>query len=469
MDVPLRRTPSPWKQHEAASASPNSWQVSGDIPVQQNASFEVSPLSQRKLPLVPVSSSIQPSVPPRDLADMIATPSPVDDGYSRIRDVLPTHRKRSSLCLEDITQFCKKHNLSLHHSASDSNLLSPGTSSVAKTLTALPDLAQNKRNLSRDQLVSVVSSSQIAEKQRASSVDPLNVFAPDDQCFLQDTKRFYPNRGEKFSLCPEEERSHVQPALTQPRGKLPLRSAVQKASSVDALDAATPDDGYCDIRDFLHEDKCFYPRRRRRSSFCLEEEQSRFQRQTDLRPSTSNTNLVNTASAGASKIASALKVIARIDSSQMQHLIEMLEQTDNMNLHDNLDDPSSSANVSDDAIPPPHYLIEARKKSLPAALVKSSSADEEYKRRPTRLSLSLNENKFREEMHSQQCGNPTAGLNGEAGKKGAEEERESATPSFVIKSIQSAPSPKQQQIKRSGGHLKAPESSNAMRFKLGKL
>ena len=72
-------------------------------------------------------------------------------------------------------------------------------------------------------------------------------------------------------------------------------------------------------------------------------------------------------------------------------------------------------------------------------------------------------------MHSQQCGNPTAGPNGEAGKKGAEEERESATPSFVIKSTQSAPSPKQQQIKRSGGHLKAPESSNAMRFKLGKL
>ena len=223
---------------------------------------------------------------------------------------------------------------------------------MAKTLMALPDLAQNKRSLSRDQLVSVVSSSQITEKQRASSVDTLNVFAPDDQCFLQDTKRFYPNRGEKFSLCPEEERSHVQPALTQPRGKLPLRSAVQKASSVDALDAATPDNGYCDIRDFLHEDKCFYPRRRRRSSFCLEEEQSRFQRQTDLRPSASNTNLVNTASAGASKIASALKVIARIDSSQMQHLIEMLEQTDNMNSHDNLDDPSSSANVGDDDIYP---------------------------------------------------------------------------------------------------------------------
>ena len=67
----------------------------------------------------------------------------------------------------------------------------------------------------------------------------------------------------------------------------------------------------------------------------------------------------------------------------MQHLIEMLEQTDNMNLHDNLDDPSSSINISDDAIPPPHYLIENRNKSLPNinALVKSSSADEEYKRR----------------------------------------------------------------------------------------
>ena len=147
----------------------------------------------------------------------------------------------------------------------------------------------------------------------------------------------------------------------------------------------------------------------------------------------------------------------------------MLERTDNMNSHDDLDDPSSSVNVSDNAIPPPHYLIENRNKSFPNALVKSSSADEEYKRRPTQLSLSLNENKFREEMHSQQRGNPTATLNGEAGKKGAEEEREAATPSFVIESTQSSPSPKQQQIKRSDGHLKAPELSNAIKFKLGKL
>ena len=59
-------------------------------------------------------------------------------------------------------------------------------------------------------------------------------------------------------------------------------------------------------------------------------------------------------------------------------------------------------------------------------------------------------------MHSQQRGDPTAAHNGEAGKKEAEEEREAATPSLVIESTQSAPSPKQQQINRSDGHLKTP-------------
>ena len=87
----------------------------------------------------------------------------------------------------------------------------------------------------------------------------------------------------------------------------------------------------------------------------------------------------------------------------MQHLIEMLERTDNMNLHDDLDDTSSSINISDDAIPPPHYLIENWNKSLPNALVKSSSANEEYKGSPTQLSLSLNEDKFRESPQVVQC------------------------------------------------------------------
>ena len=105
--------------------------------------------------------------------------------------------------------FSKKHNLSLHHSASDSNLLISATSSVAKTLTALPDLAQNKRSLSREQLVLVVSSNKITEKQ---TMDPLNVFAPDDQCFLQDTKRFYPNRGDKFHS-DQKKRDHMSNQL----------------------------------------------------------------------------------------------------------------------------------------------------------------------------------------------------------------------------------------------------------------
>ena len=72
-----------------------------------------------------------------------------------------------------------------------------------------------------------------------------------------------------------------------------------------------------------------------------------------------------------------------------------------------------------------------------------------------------------EEVHTR-CGATTAArFIGDAGRKGAGEKREVAAPSFVIESDQSA-SPKQQ-FKRSDGLLKAPESSNAMKFKLGML
>ena len=467
------RTPSPWKQHEAASPSPNIQQASGDTPVQQNTTFSVSPLSRRKLPLVPVSSTpySRPPVPLRDLADATATPSPVDDGYTRIRDFLPTRRRRSSLRLEDVTQFCEKHNLkiTLRHSASDSNLLSPGTS-------AAPVLGQNKRSLFRDQL-SDNSSSKVTEEQKASSMDPLDVLAPDDQYLIHDTKRFYPKRKERSLLHPKE-RSHTQLALTQsggklqPGGKLSMRSEVssrfekQKASSMDSLDADTPDDGYLDIKDFVHDDKCFYPKRRRRSSFCLEEEQSRVQRQPSLRPSASNLNLADS-STGTATIVSALKMLSRFDSSQMEHLIEMAKLTAGVESPDDLDD---SALVSQEPTPPPQHQFK-NIKSVPNALVQSSLAGKVFKKRPTQLTLSSG---FREEEVHTQCSDTTAARfhNGDdAGRRGAGEKRETAAaavaPSFVIESDQSD-SPKQQ-FKRSDGHLKAPESSNAMKFKLGML
>ena len=449
--VPLKRTPSPWKQHEAASPSPNIQHVSGDIPVQQNTKFSVSPLSRRKLPLVPQSSEpySHPPVPPRDLADTTATSSPVDDGYSRIRDVLPTRRKRSSLCLEDVTQFCEKHNLkiTLRHTASDSNLLSPGTSAV-------PDLGQNKRSLSRDQL-SDNSSSKVTEKQKAFSMDPLDVFGKKER-----------------SLLHSKERSHTQLALNQSGGKLQpegkrskvsLRFEKEKACSMDALDVATPDDGYCDIKDFVDDDKCFYPGKKRRSSFCLEEEQSRVQRKPSLRPSASNLNLVDS-SAGTSTIVSALKMLSRFDSSQMEHLIEMAKLTAGMESPDDLD---NSAMVSQEPTPIPQHLSQFRnKQNLPKfnALEQSPLASKEFKKRPTQLNLSSGF--WEEEVHTQ-CDDTTAAqLNGDAaGRRGAEEKREAATPSFVIESDQSE-TPKQQ-LKRSDGLLKAPESSNAMKFKLG--
>ena len=57
---------------------------------------------------------------------------------------------------------------------------------------------------------------------------------------------------------------------------------------------------------------------------------------------------------------------------------------------------------------------------------------------------------------------------GAAGQKGTGEKRKTVAPSFVIESdLCEAP---KQQFKSSDGHLKAPETtSNAMKFKLGKL
>ena len=151
----------------------------------------MSPMSLRKLPLVPASSvpNSRPPVPPRNFTDEIYTPTPVDDGYSRIGDILPAvaRRRRSSLRLEDVTHFCKKHNLkiALRHSASDLNLLSPVSSA------ALQRVCQNETSVSRDRLSGDISSSKIAEKQKTASMDPLDVFEPDDQSLMHDTKQFH--------------------------------------------------------------------------------------------------------------------------------------------------------------------------------------------------------------------------------------------------------------------------------------
>ena len=367
--------------------------------MQPNVSFQKIPLNERKLPHVPVPSFTQPPVPLRDhrLVDTIMpTPSPLDDGYSRIRDFLPTKR-RSSLCLEYkmITQFYRSHDVTLRHSASDSHLLSPA--STVKTLTAVPDPTQPRGALSTE---SDVSPNNSTGKKRAASMDPLDVYSPDD--------------------------------------------------------------GYCDIRDFLHDSKCFYPRRRR-SSFCLEEEQSRAQQKSNFQQSASNSNLLDSsADQGAPTIISALKMLSRFDSSQMEHLIEMVTQTEDMTSHSNLNDSSSSVNCG--AMTPPQNLRQTPSNKSVPVLTKTSSADSEFRRRPTQLSLSLsmNETRFKQsqDAHSLQCNDTTATVNGDAGGK-----REVTAPSVVVESTESAP-PKQ--CERSDGRLKAPESSNAMRFQLGK-
>ena len=89
------------------------------IPVHQNGSFEVSPLSQRKLPLVPVSSSIQPSVPPRDLADMIATPG--------------LHLQWMT-DIAGLEMFCLLTNRDLHYALKISHSLARNTTSLFTTL-----------------------------------------------------------------------------------------------------------------------------------------------------------------------------------------------------------------------------------------------------------------------------------------------------------------------------------------------
>ena len=487
----MPRTPSPWKQqHEAANPnpSPNIRQTSEDTPVKQNSTFYVPSLSQRKLPLVPAASALPssvpnsyPPVPPRDFADMIASPSPMDDGYTRIRDVLPIQRRRgSSLSLEDITKFCEKHNIkiALRHSASDSHLLSPVTA-------AAPQLGQNKISVSRDQLLDI-SSRKINGRQKAASesMDPLDIVAPEDQFLVHDGKQFH-QRGKDISLFRPEERSHAQPALTQsggklqPRGKLSMRSEASGSTiekqqtvsrSIEALDSATPDDAYCDINDFLHEDKCFYPRRRKRSSFCLEEEQSRVLRKSGLRPSASNLDIADS-SAGASTIVSVLRVLSHFDSSQMEHLIKMTELTAGVESPPDCDDIDDSAVVSQEPTHvrplPQDPRLFRNKKSLPNVSVQQSPlARAEFKKRPTQLNLS--NGVIREEEMPTDYGVTVAARNrGAAGQKGAGEKREIVAPSFVIESDLSE-SPKQQ-FKSSDGHLKAPETSNAMKFKLGLL
>ena len=505
--MPRTLSPSPWKQqHEAANPSPSPSpdigqlrQASEDTPVKQNSTFYVPLLSQRKLPLIPASSvppsSVPPSstlsssvpnsgppVPPRDFADVVGSPSPVDDGYTRIRDVLPIQRRRrSSLSLEDVTKFCEKHNIkiALRHSASDSDLLSPATA-------AAPQLGQNKLSVSRDQL-SDISSRKVSRRQKAASesMDPFDVVAPEDQFLVHDSKQFYARGKERSSFCPEE-RLHAQPALSQsggklqPRGKSSIRSEADDSwidkqktvsRSIEALDAATPDDAYCDINDFVHEDKCFYPRKRRRSSFCLEEEQSRVLRKSGLRPSASNLDIADS-SAGASTIVSVLRVLSHFDSSQMEHLIKMTELTagvesppdcDDIN---NIDDSAAVSQEPMEPLPQDPRLFR-NKRSLPNVAVRkieSPLASVEFKKRPTQLNLS-NGVIMKEEVHT----DTVVALNrGTAGQKDAGEKRETVAPSFVIESDLSK-SPKQQ-FKSSDGHLKAPETtSNAMKFKLGKL
>ena len=487
----MPRTLSPWKQqHDAANPSPSPdigqlRQASEDTPVKQNSTFYVPVLSQRKLPLIPASSVLPssvpnsgPPVPPRDYADMIASPSPVDDGYTRIRDVLPIQRRRrSSLSLEDVTKFCEKHNIkiALRHSASDSDLLSPVTA-------AAPQLGQNKQSVSRDQL-SDISSRKVNGRQKAASesMDSFDVVTPEDQCLVHDGKQFYARGKERSSFCPEE-RLHAQPALSQSGGKLSIRSEAggsriekQKtvSRSIEALDAATPDDAYCDINDFVHEDKCFHPRRRR-SSFCLEEEQSRVLRKSGLRPSASNLDIADS-SAGASTIVSVLRVLSHFDSSQMEHLIKMTELTAGVESPpdcDDIDNINDSAVVSQEPMEPlpQDPRLFRNKTSLPNVAVRrieSPLASVEFKKRPTQLNLS-NGVIREEEMHTE-YGDTVAALNHcVARQKGAGEKRETVAPSFVIESDLSE-SPKQQ-FKSSDGHLKAPETtSNAMKFKLGML
>ena len=507
--MPRTLSPTPWKQqHEAANPSPSPdigqlRQASEDTPVKQNSTFYVPLLSQRKLPLIPASSvppsSVPPSsalsssvpnpgpaVPPRDFADVIGSPSPVDDGYTRIRDVLPIQRRRrSSLSLEDVTKFCKKHNIkiALRHSASDSDLLSPATA-------VAPQLGQNKLSVSRDQL-SDITSRKISGRQKAASesMDPLDVVAPEGQFLVHDSKQFYARGKERSSFCPEE-RLHAQPALSQSGGKLQPRRKLSIGSegddsridkqktvsrSIEALDAATPDDAYCDINDFVHEDKCFYPRKRRRSSFCLEEEQSRVLRKSGLRPSASNLDIADSTSAGASTIVSVLRVLSHFDSSQMEHLIKMTELTAGVESPpdcddtDNIDDSAVVSQEPREPLPQDPRLFR-NKRSLPNVAVRkieSPSASVEFKKRPTQLNLS-NGIVREEEVHTE-YGDTVAALNrGAAGQKDAGEKRETVAPSFVIESDLSK-SPKQQ-FKSSDGHLKAPETtSNAMKFKLGKL
>jgi hypothetical protein len=138
----------------------------------------------------------------------------------------------------------------------------------------------------------------------------------------------------------------------------------------------------------------------------------------------------------------------------MEHLIKMIKLSAGVESPDDIDNNDDSALISQELTtqPLPQDSRQFRNKnSLPNTYVQSPLASTEFKKRPTQLNLS--NGVIGEEAHT----------NGSV----AGEKRETMAPSFVIESYLSE-SPKQQ-FKSSDGHLKAPETSNAMKFKLGML